>query len=225
MKGLLIKDLTVLGKQKKFLIIVLLLGVFMCFSSDSTGFAGAYVMLILSMLTLTTITYDEMNGGMMFLFSLPANRKTYVKAKYMFAFLTVLVSATIATVFSFVETFAKKATFSLGDTLSGMMGMMLVVVLMLSLGIPLQFKFGAEKGRLIVTGAMFGVAFVGIGGYKLLVEVFHIDLLGSLTKFLSGIESEAVSSSIIVGGLFVLAVLVMFCSYLIANKVMQKKEF
>ena len=90
MKGLLIKDLTVIGKQKKFLVIVLLLAVFLTLGSEDTGFAGNYAMLVLTTLTLTTISYDEMNGGMMFLLSLPATRKTYVKAKYTFAFLNLL---------------------------------------------------------------------------------------------------------------------------------------
>ena len=71
MKGLLIKDLTVFAKQKKFLVIVLVLAVFLTFGSEDVGFAGNYAMLILSTLTLTTISYDEMNGGMMFIFSLP----------------------------------------------------------------------------------------------------------------------------------------------------------
>ena len=225
MKGLLIKDLTVFAKQKKFLVIVLVLAVFLTFGSEDVGFAGNYAMLILSTLTLTTISYDEMNGGMMFIFSLPATRKTYVKAKYTFAFFNLLVAATIGMLLSYVETIFKKVPFQLGDTLTVIMGMMLVMGLMLSVAIPLEFKFGAEKGRMIVTAAMFGVAFVGIGGYKLLQEVFGIDLFSSLNKLFSGIESEALISCIIVGGLFVLLVLILFCSYLIASNVMRKKEF
>lgn len=225
MKGLLIKDLTVIGKQKKLLVIVLLVAVFLTLGSEDTGFAGNYAMLVLTTLTLTTISYDEMNGGMMFIFSLPATRKTYVKAKYTFAFLNLLVAATIGMLLSYVETIFKKVPFRLGDTLTVIMGMMLVMGVMLSVAIPLEFKFGAEKGRMIVTAAMFGVAFVGIGGYKLLQEVFGIDLLSCLNKLFSGIESEALISCIIVGGLFVLLVLIMFCSYLIASKVMRKKEF
>lgn len=225
MKGLLIKDLTVFAKQKKFLVIVLVLAVFLTFGSEEVGFAGNYAMLILSTLTLTTISYDEMNGGMMFIFSLPATRKTYVKAKYTFAFLNLLVAATIGMLLSYVETIFKKVPFQLGDTLTVIMGIMFVMGVMLSVAIPLEFKFGAEKGRMIVTAAMFGVAFVGIGGYKLLQEVFGIDLFSCLNKLFSGIESEALISCIIVGGLFALLVLIMFCSYLIASNVMRKKEF
>ena len=225
MKGLLIKDFRVLAKQKKFLIVVLLLSVFLALGSDSVGFAGNYVMLILSTLTLTTISYDEMNGGMLFLLSLPANRKTYVKAKYTFAFLDILAASVLALVLGYAETVVKKVSFSFGDTASSIMGMMLVVGLMLAVAIPLDFKFGAEKGRMIVTGAMIGVAFVGIAGFKFLTEVLHIDLLGGVTKLLGGIESEAMLNGVIIGGLIVLTVVILFCSYLIANRVMKKKEF
>jgi len=225
MKGLLIKDLTVIGKQKKFLVIVLLLAVFLTFGSEDTGFAGNYAMLVLTTLTLTTISYDEMNGGMMFLLSLPATRKTYVKAKYTFAFLNLLVAAAVGLALSVVESVFKKVAFNFDDNFSAIMGMMLVMGLMLSVAIPLEFKFGAEKGRMIVAGAMVGVLFVGIAGYKVLRNAFGIDLLSCLNKLFSGIESEALISCIIVGGLFVLLVLIMFCSYLIASNVMRKKEF
>ena len=100
-----------------------------------------------------------------------------------------------------------------------------MVGVMLAVAIPLDFKFGAEKGRMIVTGAMIGVAFVGIAGFKFLTEVLHIDLMGSFTKLLGGIESEAMLNGVIIGGLFGLTVLILFCSYLIANRVMKKKEF
>lgn len=225
MKGLLIKDLTVIGKQKKFLVIVLLLAVFLTLGSEDTGFAGNYAMLVLTTLTLTTISYDEMNGGMMFLLSLPATRKTYVKAKYTFAFLNLLVAAAVGLALSVVESVFKKVAFNFDDNFSAIMGMMLVMGLMLSVAIPLEFKFGAEKGRMIVAGAMVGVLFVGIAGYKVLRDAFGIDLLSCLNKLFSGIESEALISCIIVGGLFVLLVLIMFCSYLIASNVMRKKEF
>lgn len=225
MKGLLIKDLTVIGKQKKFLVIVLLLAVFLTLGSEDTGFAGNYAMLVLTTLTLTTISYDEMNGGMMFLLSLPATRKTYVKAKYTFAFLNLLVAAAVGLALSVVESVFKKVAFNFDDNFSAIMGMMLVMGLMLSVAIPLEFKFGAEKGRMIVAGAMVGVLFVGIAGYKVLRDVFGIDLLSCLNKLFSGIESEALISCIIVGGLFALLVLIMFCSYLIASNVMRKKEF
>ena len=225
MKGLLIKDFRVLAKQKKFLIVVLLLSVFLAFGSDDVGFAGNYVMLILSTLTLTTISYDEMNGGMLFLLSLPANRKNYVQEKYVFAFLDILTAAVIAMVLGYAETVVKKVPFVFGDAASGIMGMMLVMGLMLAVAIPLDFKFGAEKGRMIVAGAMVGVAFIGIAGFKLLTEVLHIDLVGGMTKLLGGIESEVVLNGILIGGLLVLTLLVLFCSYLISNRIMAKKEF
>ena len=71
MKGLLIKDLKILAKQKKFFLFVLLLMVIMSFSMEDVSFSATYSVLIISMLTLTTISYDEMNGGMLFLLSRP----------------------------------------------------------------------------------------------------------------------------------------------------------
>ena len=225
MKGLLIKDLKIVAKQKKFLMVVLFATIFLALNAEEPGFSGMYVMLILSTLTLTTLSYDEMNGGMLFLLSLPASRKTYVREKYAFAVLNLVLAVAVALVCGYTEVLVRQGESHFGDIVVGVLGMVLVMGVMLSVAIPLDFKFGAEKGRMIVTAAMVGVALVGIGGFKVLKEVFHIDLIGCLTKVLGGIESEALAIGILVGGLLTALFLVLYCSYLIANRIMRKKEF
>ena len=123
MKGLLIKDLKILGKQKKFLILILILAVMLPFGSDDAGFTTNYIILMLSLLSLSTLSYDEMNGGMMFLLSLPTSRKLYVKEKYVFAGLDLLFAATVSSVTGYVAAVVKKTGIGFGvgsgDALGG----------------------------------------------------------------------------------------------------------
>lgn len=224
MKGLLIKDLKIFGKQKKFLLLVLLLAIMLPFGSDD-GFSTNYMILMLGLLALSTISYDEMNGGLLFLLSLPTSRKLYVKEKYIFAGLDLFFAATVSFVAGCVASVVKKTDGDFSSLFLSIMGTACVVAVMLSVAIPLTLKFGAEKGRMIVSAATMGVGAVIIIVYKVLVDTFHVDLLGGLAKLLGGIESEAVLNGIVIGGLFVVLLLVLFCSYLISNRVMKKKEF
>ena len=225
MKGLLIKDLKILAKQKKFLVFVLLLMVLISFSMEDVSFSATYTVLILSMLTLTTISYDEMNGGMLFLLSLPANRKTYVKEKYVFAILNLVVAAIFAFVFGYVASIVKHANVDLGDFVTNILIVMFAMGMALALAIPVDLKYGAEKGRMLVIGVMAGFLVMVVAGYKTLAKVLHIDVLEELTKFLSSIESKTLLVVTMVGVPLVALLLVLYCSYLIANRIMTKKEF
>lgn len=225
MKGLLIKDLKILGKQKKFLILILILAVMLPFSSSDTGFTTNYIILMLALLSLSTITYDEMNGGMMFLLSLPTSRKLYVKEKYVFAGLDLLFAAMVSSVTGYVAAVVKKTGIGFGDMFLGGMGTVCVVAVMLSVAIPLTLKFGAEKGRMIISMATIGVGFIVLSAYKIIVDVCHVDLVGGVAKLLGGIKSEAVLNAIIIGALLIVVLLILLCSYLVSNRVMRKKEF
>lgn len=225
MKGLLIKDFKILAKQKLFLFLVLLMTVIFTFGSDNNGSGGTYVMLIMSMFTLTTIAYDQMNGGMLFLLSLPANRKTYVKEKYVFSFLILMFALVLSLISGYAAAFVKATEVAVESMVFGSMGMVLLMGLMLAVAIPLEFKFGVEKGRMIVGITVGGVAFVAAVGYATLSGILHVDLIEGLAGLLSGIKSEAVANGIVIGGLFAVLLLILFCSYVIANKIMKKKEF
>lgn len=225
MKGLLIKDLKIYAKQKSFLLFVLLLSAFLTFSSDGVVFSANYTILILSIMALSTLSYDEVNGGMLFLLSLPSGRKTYVKEKYVFAFLTLMSATLFAFVLCVTAAMIKQSDQTIESLAVSIIGITFLMGVMLSVALPLNFKFGAEKGRLIVSIAVAGIAVIGISFYTVLERVLHIDLLGALTKLFAGVESEAVLCGIIIGGLFAVMLLVVFFSYLISSRIMEKKEF
>ncbi|MBQ9136467.1 MAG: ABC-2 transporter permease [Lachnospiraceae bacterium] len=226
MKGLMIKDLKLLASQKKIFIITIFVAAVFAWTSDDVTFAATYIVLLLSMMTLTTISYDEMNNGMLFLLSLPAGRKTYVKEKYVFAFLNLIFAGTLSLVVCYVFSVIKGAPLNLDDLLSNIIGITLSMAVMLAVTIPLELKYGVEKGRIAMLVAIVIVALVGTGGYKLLTNVLHVDVNGFLVSILEKLPKPGEGLEIIVmGGLFAILLLVLFISYMIANKIMKKKEF
>ena len=225
MKGLLIKDLKILAKQKKSMAFVLLFLGLCAFAGDDATFSATYTVVVLSMLTLNTISYDEKDGGMLFLLSLPANRKTYVKEKYIFAFINLLFSIVLAFALGYVPAIVKHTNLELGSFVMSIMAIMFMMGMGLAMAIPLDLKLGAEKGRMFVILAVAGMFLITVTGYKILKDVLYIDVLGELTKLLSGGKSEVLLYMILAGSMFAVLLLMLYCSYLISNKVMEKKEF
>lgn len=86
MKGLLIKDFQLSLLNIRMLVIICVVSIFITSSSTgSASFVISYVTIIFFMFVLTSISYDEMDHSISFLFTLPISRKTYVREKYVFS--------------------------------------------------------------------------------------------------------------------------------------------
>ena len=64
MKGLFIKDLSIIGQQKKFGIMFILLALFFSFSMETT-FVVAYMPILAMTMAFGTISYDSFDNGML----------------------------------------------------------------------------------------------------------------------------------------------------------------
>ena len=82
MKGLMIKDLKLMKAQKNFFLLILAVAVGMILFSEDVTFGLGFLTFVVSLFTLSTISYDEFDNGNAFLFSLPITRQTYVFEKY-----------------------------------------------------------------------------------------------------------------------------------------------
>ena len=83
MKGLLIKDLKLMKNNgKNLLLVFLIIGTMMGIMTKELYAAVGYVTFIFTLFTVNTISYDENEHGYTYLFSLPVNKKIYVREKY-----------------------------------------------------------------------------------------------------------------------------------------------
>ena len=90
MKGLLIKDFVYIKNQRVFLLILAAISVYFFVSGQNLFFVVTYVSAMFATLIVNTVSFDEQDGGMGFLFTLPISRKAYVLEKYVFGILMAL---------------------------------------------------------------------------------------------------------------------------------------
>lgn len=226
MKGLLIKDLKIILNQKKLFLVAVLFGAFFAYTNKDVTFAATYIVILMSMLALTTISYDDINGGMLFILSLPTTRKLYVIEKYVFTALNLLCSCVASIVICMLLAQLFGIDVNTSTVIASTAGSTVGVGLMLSVNIPLELKFGVEKSRTAIFLSVAAIAVIVVGGYKLLTEVLHIDLKGMAMDMLSKLPSNQVAQDAIIGGAFLLVlVIILAISYVFSYKIMMKKEY
>ena len=74
MKGLFIKDIALMKHNKRLLMIIFLTVLFLLMSGMNSSFLMGYMPFICCILTMGTISYDEYENGLPFLFTLPVSR-------------------------------------------------------------------------------------------------------------------------------------------------------
>ena len=147
MKGLLVKDFLLMIKSKKVILFMLFIGIIG--GINDISFATGYILMVLAILSLSTISYDEANHGLNTLFTLPISKSDYVKEKYLFS-LIITVGFAFVTI---LGCFSK----------SGFMETLIILstaLLLLALSLPFQLKEGNEKGRIVLFVVVFGCTFL-----------------------------------------------------------------
>lgn len=217
MKGLLMKDFRLLKTQKNFFILIVAIAVVMAISTKDCSFIIGYLTFIGSLFTLSTISYDEFDNGNVFLFSLPVSRKSYVTEKYGFGLIMGISSCILATILALMAGLIRNTGMTI-DILISTLIILPIMLILLALMIPFHLKFGAEKGRIAIIGAI-GLLFVlGILVVKM-VKVFHVNLDAIFNAF------PVISVGVLIGIEMVIAIVLLLISYKASIRIMKKKEF
>lgn len=222
MKGLLIKDFYFAMQQKRlFLIILFMFGVFyISQGAESAPFVISYTTLMGGMFVLTSIGYDEFENSISYVMTLPITRKEYVLEKYLFGMLNVVC-------FWIVPTAAYtllKLEMASEMMLVALMSLAIVTAFELIM-IPVQLKFGGEKGRM----ALIGVIAAGMLLVYLIKEIGGRIMNSSeaARALVEKVIQAIVSGSVWMIGIvvFVLLVFEAIISYRISLKVITKREY
>lgn len=217
MKGLLIKDFKLMKMQKNFFIMIVVISFVVSLLTEDVTFMLGFISFITSLFTISTISYDEFDNGNAFLFTLPIDRKKYAAEKYVFGMLLGGCSLFLAIILAVILNLIEKS-----DTISNILisgGMLLpFILLLLSILIPFQLKFGSEKGRIVIS-AVFSIVFlisfvlgksIGMLGINIAEVINRISLLGAGGLFIL---------------IFVISMIVVLFSMKVSISIMNKKEF
>ena len=141
MKGLLIKDLSVLLRQMRiFLLMILLFTVVP--GTNLTVFAVVYA----ALMPYTAMAYDERSHWDQLAAAMPYRTWELVASKYVLGWLFTGCAALVALAASAAE---RRFTSAAGSPASGIFASFCVGVLLLALTLPPMFRFGVEKGRML----------------------------------------------------------------------------
>lgn len=217
MKGLLVKDFKLIKVQSNFLFAIIGIAVVMASINDDATFILGFLSFVMPMFALSTITYDEFDNGNAFLFTLPVSRRSYVVEKYLFSILlgagSWTLAAAVAALFSII-----KGTVPLTEALMTAVMMLPVMLMIQAIMIPFQLKFGGEKSRIAMAGAvgiLFVIGFLAVG----IAEMLGVDLVNILNSL------PAISMSMVAAIIAAAAVVIFLVSMKSSISIMNKKEF
>ena len=219
-RGLLEKDFRLLFRQGGNLFLVLAFVALFFVLTGKTGatFIAMYIPSVMAIYSGNTISYDENNHGYAYLFSLPVNKKIYVREKYCFSFIMTvcgwclgMICAGIAVLIKPEEVFdlemlaMELITFFVFQAIAGIM-------------IAIRLRFEGEKGRIvlpIVILIIFAICYA-IGSFL----KANLGLKESILHVIGGIGDFEIAIALIV-----LSLLIWCGSYKYSMRVMKKKEF
>lgn len=218
MKGLLIKDFRLLACQKAYYMVILLVAMALLITQGNSEFVVGYLSFLCTMFVINSISYDEADNGYAFLFCMPVDRKSYVREKYVFSLCLGAASWLLAVGVSAAVSMALSQTPDLKELL--VIGALCVLIFQVfaAMVIPIQLKFGNEKGRIAMIMVWFGAFGLLFLGFKA-AESLNIDVTGILNRLL-----ETEQQTMLLGTALVVAVL-MLVSMKIAERIIVKREF
>ena len=145
MKGLILKDLLNLKKQASIIIVMVVFYFVLSVTSKNYGMFNAIILILFAMLPITAISFDERANWDKYGLTMPVSRADMVISKYILGFLLVLVALCI-NIFGqlLMGTKMNQETLTVAYFIFGL------ALLFMALLLPIMFKFGVEKGRMIM---------------------------------------------------------------------------
>lgn len=206
MKGLILKDLLNLKSTFKMLGVMMLFFA-VVFLPQGNGAIFGIIIMMFAMMVVTTISCDDLAKWDAYALTMPVTRAEMVLSKYLVMVLLNTLGAVLSLIIGIVGSFLMNQSFDLEILV--IVGLVYLIAFIFgSLIIPLIYKFGTEKARLM----LFLCALIPTALF-LLLEQFNVPLPTTGNPW------------IYLFLLIVFAVVGVVLSYLISLKIYTKKEF
>ena len=166
MKGLLLKDWYQVKTNMRmmYLTVLAVLAIWMFSTSNAYVFPVSYAAIFLGILPVNLLTYDQSVGWVEYGRTLPVSKKTLVAEKYLIGLFCAAAAVVIGGLFITVISL-RTGTTPDKDALSLLAGSVCAILLINGISLPLLYRFGAEKARMIYVLTFAGLgALLGGGG-------------------------------------------------------------
>lgn len=217
MKALFIQDIRYMLTQKSFLVTILIVGIALALGqNDNYIFVIGYLGFMGMITGLMSLTMDDQSRGLTFLFSLPIDRRTYVREKYLFVVFMGIVFSLFATALCLLFRVFADYKAPTDEILSTAVGTLAVMLLFICFMLPLQLKFGAERARL---ASFIAIGFFFAAGLIAGLVINFADALPFIQAFLS------LSPVALTGIAVAFLIVCLRISYSASLRVMLRREF
>lgn len=149
MSALLLKDYYVIFRQMKVFLLLIL--VFSCIPGT---FYSTFAVVYAAMLPYTALAYDERSKWDQLAAMMPYSDRDIVLSKYVFGWIGVAIAAAATFVIQSVLAFVWLSDVT-GPSVPVILLSVCVAVCILDITLPLMFRFGVEKGRLVMFLVIF----------------------------------------------------------------------
>ncbi len=210
MIGFIKKDLAMIKSNFKLLAVLITIYAIMGFMNKmDISFILPFMCV---MIMISSFSYDNYNKWDAYSISLPNGRKNSVKSKYITIILMTLIVTIITLILSFIISYVNTKNINYEQILVTMFGTVFGTLLVLAIIYPIIYRFGVEKARIGIFLLVFGIIIIGS------LFANFIDL-SNILKYLSFLEDYIILILIII------AILMVYGSYKISEKIFSKKEF
>ena len=214
MAGLVEKDLRLLLQRKQIMGAFLALAVMLGYTTEGTFILG-YLPILVLILTVSTISYDELDQGFTFLFTLPIDTKAYVTEKYIFCGIAGILSWIISIVIYSVSGIMRGESVDLLSEMPMLFSFLAIITFMMAFIIPIQIRFGANGSRMIIM-VIFGVALILVFVLK---KLLGEEKLVAMQHTFENISNTGFAIIVILG-----VVLSLIISYICSFRALKKKS-
>ena len=217
MKGLILKDLLILKNQMRNILIVILGFIILSIWMENYFYIAFIIPFYIIMLVISTFSYDDLNNSNTYIVALPYDRKTIVKARYVLSLISIITAFLIGLILSLViPMFNSDMDFM--STFASCTATILSVILVIALLMPFFYKFGVQKGRMILFIAIMGISLL-IG---IILSLFENSNL-KIAQFFSNLQQ--MNYIMLIAIAIIIMLLILYISYVFSCKIYKNKEF
>lgn len=207
MLGFIKKDLLLV--KNNFITILIAIVIYTLFIITNEMDASFILPFMMLMIIISTFSYDDYNKWNTYAVTFPGGRENIVKGKYITSIILILAVSILGLILSFIVN-DLQGTIDIEYILSSCLGYLAAIFFLISIIYPVFFKYGAEKGRIVM--------------FTFSILIFTV--IGIIAKLKFKIPKSFLTFFEDYGLYIILSiVIVMFIvSYFISLKIYRKKE-
>ncbi len=209
MLGMIKKDLCMVKNNKYLFVMAFVICIIYSFMFDMDMSFFLPFIGVISMVS--TFSYDDYNNWHAYAATLPQGKINVVKSKYVVTIILTVVLTLAGLLLGFAIGMIK-GNYNFDEAISSVMGETLAILSIAAILFPVTFKFGSEKGRLVLIVIGLGLGIIGLLFSQVIEFKPPVELILFITKYHVLLFITTI-------------VLILTISYVISKKAYLKREF